>query len=202
MDPRASLIAATEAGRAQYFQQDWHLNPAGNRTLARFLHDELDKPVTGLLPAAFAAETRVDEAPRPAGDGMPTWPLVYGVLLVVLGTAFKLTYRKESVALAYGGVAGMLALVFGVFLGGRFLAHSLPPALAGWMLLGVVVLIVGFVLFKLGRRIGTILELIQAFVARGHWYLLPLLVVLLSIGSLLVVAASSPLVAPFIYTLF
>ncbi|MEO6710106.1 MAG: DUF5989 family protein [Planctomycetota bacterium] len=37
---------------------------------------------------------------------------------------------------------------------------------------------------------------------RGHWYLMPLLVVLLSIGSLLVVAASSPLIAPFIYTLF
>ena len=31
---------------------------------------------------------------------------------------------------------------------------------------------------------------------------MPLLVVLLTVGSLLVVAASSPLVAPFIYTLF
>ena len=45
-------------------------------------------------------------------------------------------------------------------------------------------------------------ELIGAFIGRGHWYLMPLVTVLLTIGSLLVVAASSPLVAPFIYTLF
>ena len=59
-----------------------------------------------------------------------------------------------------------------------------------------------FVLAKLGRRLSTIAELVAAFTRRGHWYLMPLIVVLLSIGSLLVVAASSPLVAPFIYTLF
>jgi hypothetical protein len=45
-------------------------------------------------------------------------------------------------------------------------------------------------------------ELLKAFTLRGHWYLMPLVVILLTIGSLLVVAASSPLVAPFIYTLF
>ncbi|MHC4895156.1 MAG: DUF5989 family protein, partial [Planctomycetota bacterium] len=65
-----------------------------------------------------------------------------------------------------------------------------------------VVGILGFVAFKLGSRLGTITELIRAFILRGHWYLMPLVVVLLTIGSLLVVAASSPLVAPFIYTLF
>jgi len=43
---------------------------------------------------------------------------------------------------------------------------------------------------------------LRCFALRGHWYLMPLLVVLLTIGSLLVVAASSPLIAPFIYTLF
>ena len=45
-------------------------------------------------------------------------------------------------------------------------------------------------------------KLLVAFVGRGHWYLMPLVTILLTIGSLLVVAASSPLVAPFIYTLF
>ena len=62
--------------------------------------------------------------------------------------------------------------------------------------------ILGFVAYKLGRRLGTIAELFKAFTLRGHWYLMPLVVILLTIGSLLVVAASSPLVAPFIYTLF
>ena len=65
-----------------------------------------------------------------------------------------------------------------------------------------VLVVIGFVLYKLGRRTGTVLELFSAFVQRGHWYLMPLVVILLTIGSLLVVAASSPLVAPFIYTLF
>ena len=62
--------------------------------------------------------------------------------------------------------------------------------------------ILGFVGWKLGRRLGTIAELLRSFTLRGHWYLMPLVVVLLTIGSLLVVAASSPLIAPFIYTLF
>jgi hypothetical protein len=66
----------------------------------------------------------------------------------------------------------------------------------------VIAVILGFVVFKLGDRISTIAELVAAFIGRGHWYLMPVLVVLLTVGSLLVVAASSPLVAPFIYTLF
>ena len=60
----------------------------------------------------------------------------------------------------------------------------------------------GRVVERICARLATTLELFLAFTRRGHWYLLPLVVVLLSIGSLLVVAASSPLVAPFIYTLF
>ena len=67
---------------------------------------------------------------------------------------------------------------------------------------GLVLGLLTFVLYKLGERLGTIAELVRAFTLRGHWYLLPLLSVLLTVGSLLVVAASSPLVAPFIYTLF
>lgn len=202
LDPRAAFVGAIDQGGHLYFNLDWHLNPRGNRVLARFLHNELDKPGTGLLPAGLAATTRVDAPPQPASDGLPTWIPVYLVLLLVLGTAFKLTYKDTAVPVAYGGVAAMLALVFTVFLGGRWLAHSLPPQYAGVLLVAVVVLLFGFIMYKLGRRLGTILELIQAFVARGHWYLLPLLIVLLSIGSLLVVAASSPFVAPFIYTLF
>ena len=50
--------------------------------------------------------------------------------------------------------------------------------------------------------IRAVAELLKAFTLRGHWYLMPLVVILLSVGSLLVVAASSPLIAPFIYTLF
>ncbi|MDF1798874.1 MAG: DUF5989 family protein, partial [Planctomycetota bacterium] len=202
LDPRAAFVGAIDQGGHLYFNLDWHLNPRGNRVLARFLHNELDKPSTGILPEDLAPTTRVDDPPQPASHGLPTWIPVYLVLLLVLGTAYKLTYKDTATPVAYGGVAAMLGLVFTVFLGGRWLARSLPPQYAGILLITVVVLLLGFILYKLGRRFGTILELIQAFVARGHWYLLPLLIVLLSIGSLLVVAASSPFVAPFIYTLF
>jgi hypothetical protein len=66
----------------------------------------------------------------------------------------------------------------------------------------VITVILSFIVIKLGRRLTTIAELFTSFTRRGHWYPMPLVVVLLSIGSLLVVAASSPLIAPFIYTLF
>ena len=95
---------------------------------------------------------------------------------------------------------------------GRFLARrSLYGGVERWILfrtmqLAALAFNIGalftFIAYKLGDRIGTIGELMRCFTLRGHWYLIPLLSVLLTVGSLLVVAASSPLVAPFIYTLF
>ena len=70
------------------------------------------------------------------------------------------------------------------------------------LVLALVSALLTFIVVKLGPRLGTAAELLAAFTRRGHWYLMPLVVVLVTIGSLLVVAASSPLVAPFIYTLF
>ena len=78
----------------------------------------------------------------------------------------------------------------------------LPSSIADYVLAVLLLVLFGFIAYKLGRRLGTILELMKAFTLRGHWYLMPLVVVLLTIGSLLVVAASSPIIAPFIYTLF
>ena len=96
----------------------------------------------------------------------------------------------------------LLTAIFTIAVGGSTLLGMLPPKYAQVALLLVVFCILGFVLFKLGSRLGTAAELLKAFVLRGHWYLMPLLTTLVTIGSLLVVAASSPLIAPFIYTLF
>jgi hypothetical protein len=96
----------------------------------------------------------------------------------------------------------MLAVVFSIALGATHLVTSLSPEVGRIVTLSAVTLILGFVAYKLGNRLGTIAELLKAFIGRGHWYLMPLVTVLLTVGSLLVVAASSPLVAPFIYTLF
>jgi hypothetical protein len=99
-------------------------------------------------------------------------------------------------------VAALLAVVFGTALGVGWVVEELPPRAAQLTVLALVLAILTFILYKLGDRISTIGELLRAFTLRGHWYLMPLLSVLLTVGSLLVVAASSPLVAPFIYTLF
>lgn len=200
-DPRAALRSA-QRERAQYFDVDWHLNPAGNRTLAAFLHDELDR--SGLLPAACAPQRPVapNLVPAPRGLNWGFIGLLYVALLVALSTLFCVTYPDEPRLRVPLKVGGLLALVFTLFLGARTLLGVLPPAIAGWLVPGLVLVLLAVVAWKLGRRVGTILELLRCFALRGHWYLMPLLVVLLTIGSLLVVAASSPLIAPFIYTLF
>jgi len=207
IDPRDALRAAGKE-RKLYFEKgvEWHLNADGNIALANFLHDELLRR-RELLPAAMSVK---DVAPPIAYIGTPPRPGVdwrfvaalFGGLWAVLTLIFIATYPDESKGLAPLKVGGMLALVFTIFLGGRELIALVPHAYAPWIFGAFLVGVLGFVAYKLGRRISTILELLAAFVARGHWYLMPLLVVLLSIGSLLVVAASSPLIAPFIYTLF
>jgi len=54
---------------------------------------------------------------------------------------------------------------------------------------------------KPSNRSSTILELWEFVKVRKKWYLVPILVVLLTVGSLLIFAQGSAL-APFIYTLF
>jgi hypothetical protein len=112
------------------------------------------------------------------------------------------TYPKEPRLRSVLGVGAMLAVVFTIILGGAQLLGLIPHTWTPWIMGGFVLVVLGFVSWKLGRRLATIAELFRSFTLRGHWYLMPLVVVLLTIGSLLVVAASSPLIAPFIYTLF
>jgi len=202
LDPRSTLRAHATNGRELYFSRDWHLNPDGNRALAKFLHDEFDQ--RGLFPEGHRAPTGspVPMPEVPKHKGPPTWIFVLAGLWLALGTLYARSYRDEPAWRAYLQVAGMLALVFGIAIGGTHLIGKLPPTIAFVLIVVLVGWLLLFILYKLGRRLATTFELFFSFTRRGHWYLLPLVVVLLSIGSLLVVAASSPLVAPFIYTLF
>ncbi len=127
---------------------------------------------------------------------------LFAFLWAVLSIGWILTYRGEPAWQAPLKVAVMLGLVFTIAIGGNWLLGQLPSALSKWIAILFVLGLFIFIVAKLGRRVGTIVELFACFVGRGHWYLIPLVVVLLSVGSLLVVAASSPLIAPFIYTLF
>lgn len=203
LDPRSTFKAATDNGAVLYNTVDWHLNPAGNRALAQFLHDELD--TLGVFPESQQPTVTVEAGtalPEDVEGGVPTWAKVFGVLWVLLTALYIGHYRDEPVWQPPLKVAGMLAAVFALVLGLGQIMQSLSPEVAKLVGMAVVLGILGFVGYKLGRRLSTIAELIKSFVLRGHWYLLPLVVVLLTVGSLLVVAASSPLVAPFIYTLF
>ncbi len=201
IDARPGLKEAAEA-HSLYFQQEWHLTPRGNEALAGILYDELSPFVPAI--SNGTATSRVATRPALTENGDPPgWTGWYLGLTLLLGCLYASTYRGEERPLpSIIKVAALLAVVFTVAIGGASLLSLLPPTAAGWTLTGLILALFGFILYKLGPRIDTILELLVAFVRRGHWYLMPLVTILLTIGSLLLVAASSPLVAPFIYTLF
>jgi len=203
LDPRAYLIEADKQEKL-YFPEavEWHFNAEGNRAFATWLHDELDRREVFPPEHRKRAEGAIPELAHARAGGVPTWLYVFAGLWAVLGTGFCVTYPKEPRAQSFLSVGAMLAAVFTVLIGGGALVRLIPHTWAPWIMGAFVVGVLGFVAWKLGRRLGTILELLRSFTLRGHWYLMPLIVVLLTIGSLLVVAASSPLIAPFIYTLF
>lgn len=202
LDARPALRARDAAGERLYFAAEWHFNPLGNERFAEFLVTELAR--LDVFPPEHAARAagHFDVAEAADEGGVPTWLLVFAGLWAVLGFAYGRTYPDESAALAFLKVGALLAVIFAILLGGKALLGLVPPRFAPVVVLLFVGAVLSFVAYKLGRRLGTIAELLKAFTLRGHWYLMPLVVVLLSIGSLLVVAASSPLIAPFIYTLF
>ena len=188
-----------EAAPQLYFPIDWHFNPRGNLEFARFLHDSLELANLG-VPRGNG--TTAPFKPEPPAPHPAKWPYVFAGLWVLLTGLYYGNYMDEPKWQPPLKVLGMLSVVFAIVLGIGAAMKLVPPALGPKLVILFVLAVLGFVFWKLGRRLATIGELTLAFVLRGHWYLMPLLVVLLSIGSLLVVAASSPLVAPFIYTLF
>jgi len=198
-----AMKSASENGsRALYFARDWHTNPAGNRVLANLLTTALGQ--SELLGAA-PLEAKPLALPKAGaeGTGHRLRSLgILGALWALLGTLFLKRFPKQGAGYAYGWVAALLGTVAASFAGMDLLTWILPPWLARWVSTAVVVGVLGAVLWYLRERLPVMGELFGSFVRRGQWYLLPVLVGLMSIGALLVVAASSPWLAPFIYTLF
>ena len=207
--PLEPLKLAASKGWTPYYKRDFHLNAQGNLILAQVLKTDLE--AAGVAPAAAGAagaapvtllDTANPLAPPAAPKKLPKWPFFFAGLWAALGTLYAKTYSDENTAMSYLKVGGLLAVVFATAIGVTTLISVLPTRAGQLLLVGLVIAVLTFVAYKLGDRIGTIAELMKAFTLRGHWYLMPLLTVLLTVGSLLVVAASSPLIAPFIYTLF
>ncbi len=198
VDPRSQLRARGAKERV-YHEKDFHWNVAGNEAVAEALVAAFETPALlgpgNGTPIAHASRAHVDSS-------IPTWWFVVGGLWILLSLAFWRTYPDENPVMALLKVGALIGGVVLVFKGVFLLAAMLPPSIGGKVVLLIGIIIVGFVLWKIGRRMGVILELYNTMLRRGHWYMLPMLVVMLAIGMLLVVAASSPFVAPFIYTLF
>src|SRR5439155_21446457 len=124
---RDSLRAAAPAApdRHLYYGSDWHLNPEGNRALARFVHGELER--RGVLPAAPRS---ADLPPRTAPEGLPGWLALFAALWIVLSAGWALTYRGDPLWQAPLKVGLMLALIFGIAIGGSAALRALPSSLA------------------------------------------------------------------------
>ena len=131
----------------------------------------------------------------------PGW--LWAILVwFALGTLFRRRFPDSGLGGSYGAIACLLLCVVSVLAGGSWLVGLMSlrvQAMVPLLVLTVVLILAGF---YLRGRLSVMLELFLAFVRRGHWYMLPVLVALLAVGGLLVVAASSPWLAPFIYTLF
>ena len=86
---------------------------------------------------------------------------VFATLWILLTALYIGTYRDEAFWQAPFKIGAMLALIFSIFFGIVWLTGILPPQIARIIPILFVVVVVGFVVYKLGRKVGTIGELFQ-----------------------------------------
>jgi len=149
---------------------------------------------------------------------------VFLSLWLGLSVLYWLYYRTSENPLgALLKVGALFGFVYLTMKGVDWLAHEVPaaevitlglterppegsfapriPALANagfYLVLALLAMVVWY-----GRhKFSTIGSLILSTWDRGHWYMLPVVFILLTIGLLLVAAAASPVLSPFIYTIF
>jgi hypothetical protein len=163
-----------------------------------------------------------DAAP-PAGWWGPR-ETVFAVLFVVMSLLYWLNYRRdESLPGSALKVLGLLTFVYSTMRLMDWIQAKVPveqtirfglswpavtgpvapriPLLADIFFWFVIVLLLA-VLWYARRKITTVGALVLSTWDRGHWYMLPVIFIMLTLGLLLVAAAASPVLSPFIYTLF
>lgn len=153
-------------------------------------------------------------------SALGTKEIVFLVLWVLFGSLFYSTYKsRENPAGAFLKVGLLLGFVYVVILGFDWLAEPVAadqvitfgfgeaadgprvPLLANaftWFVWALLALVVWYAKDKFATVAGVVLSAWD----RGHWYMLPVIFVLMTVGLLLVAAAASPVLSPFIYTLF
>jgi hypothetical protein len=160
---------------------------------------------------------------------MPAWwgtlEWVFLSLWVVFSLLYWINYRKdENPAAAALKVAGLLLFIYSIMVLFDWIEAPVPvadavtfglpfPSLEGRtevarvplfadVLLWFVVVLLALVVWYARRKFSTVGSLVLSTWDRGHWYMLPVIFIMLTIGLLLVAAAASPVLSPFIYTLF
>lgn len=202
IEPKDAMVAAGENGqRALYFERDWHTNAAGNRVLAKAIDEALAAPeLLGPPPHEAPPLALPSSAEHPST--LPRNLAIAAAIWLILGTLYARRFPEEGAARSYGSVGALVCAVVVIISGVGLLTSILPVWIARWVSSLVILGVLGAALWYLRARLPVMGELFATFVRRGQWYMLPVLVGLLSLGGLLVVAASSPWLAPFIYTLF
>jgi hypothetical protein len=172
-----------------------------------------------VLVAASAAPSLLLAA---EGRALGTMEWIFLGLWVFMGLLYWANYRQnESLPGSVLKVGGLLLFVYSVMKGFDWLAQTVPadqvitfgigeapvgpgervPLLADalwWFVVAMVVLVI----WHARRKIGTVFAVVLSAWDRGHWYILPVIFILVTVGLLLVAAAASPVLSPFIYTLF
>ena len=149
--------------------------------------------------------------------------VVFLVLWGVFSLLYWVNYRKREGFLAcVAKVGGLLLFVWGVMKFFDWTMEKVPPdqVVTFWGLLPrptvessrvpymaqadlyFVLALLVLVTWYARRKITTVLSLMLSAWDRGHWYMLPVIFILVTIGLVLVAAAASPVLSPFIYTLF
>lgn len=202
VEPQPAMVAAAAGGQRQlYFARDWHTNAAGNQVLAKEIEAALASPQFLGPPPHEAPPLALPQSSETA-SGLGQKVAIIGAIWLILGTLYARRFPAEGALKSYGSVAALICTVLAIVLGLNLLTTILPLWISRWLSTLVVAGVLGAALWYLRARVPVMAELFGTFVRRGQWYMLPVLVGLLSLGGLLVVAASSPWLAPFIYTLF
>ena len=146
--------------------------------------------------------------------------IIFLSLWAVLSLLYWRTYTKdENILTSALKVACLLGFVYLVMKGFDWLSAEVDaehvitfgePATEGgprvpWMADGLMYFVIAILLMVTWYARGkftTVCSLMLSTWDRGNWYMLPMLFVLMTIGLLLVAAAASPVLSPFIYTLF
>ncbi|MEW6273093.1 MAG: DUF5989 family protein [Thermodesulfobacteriota bacterium] len=203
VDTLPAMAAASQGGAQQlYFARDWHTNGLGNRVLVQELDQALATPAFLGAPPREVARLTLPSASADHASNAARNVLIAIAVWLLLGSLYWRRFRAEGALRSYASVAALVGAVVLIIYGVSWLAWLLPLWMGRWVSTIVVLGILGAAVWYLRGRLPVMAELFGTFVRRGQWYMLPVLVGLLSLGGLLVVAASSPWLAPFIYTLF